>query len=329
VEVANHQETQPGGDSEKARLVGYGRVSTQDQDLGAQRKELLAAGCTLLFEEKASGGDRDRAELTRAIEAIRPGDTLVVTKIDRLARSVIHLLEIVETLYRRGSFFRSLNDPIATTGPTGRLTLSILGAVAEFERGIGKDRTISGLLYARGQGRVGGNPAIRARDKDAIREIQAKRSQTRLENLSATADTWLPIVQRLRPKNSWATVLEKVNQGRQADPFTETRLKRAVAAFVKEGLAPKSLLGRADRRPDPKKSENRIVRVRLVAAIKSSKEDITLLQIGAELVRLKEMPTGGGKAWSLSTIKGLVDEGKALGLITPRGAPAPDTLTSS
>jgi len=86
--VANNEETQPGGDAEKARLVGYGSVSIQDQDLGAQRQELLAAGCTLLFEENASGGDRDRAELSGALKAIRPGDTLVVTKIDRLARSV-------------------------------------------------------------------------------------------------------------------------------------------------------------------------------------------------------------------------------------------------
>ncbi|MBV8095918.1 MAG: recombinase family protein, partial [Acetobacteraceae bacterium] len=115
-------------------MIGYARVSTEDQHTNGQVTELRAAGCTTIFEEKASGGSRSRIELSRCLEGIRSGDTLVVVRIDRLARSLSHLLEVIEGLRARGAHFRSLHDPIDTASPQGIFTLQVLGAAAEFER---------------------------------------------------------------------------------------------------------------------------------------------------------------------------------------------------
>src|ERR1700692_1951388 len=147
--------------------LGYCRVSTEDQNLGAQRQALTAAGCTTIYEEKASGGSRLRPQLAHALYNIKAGDTLVVTKIDRLARSLAHLLEIIERLTQVGASFKSLSDPIDTTGPSGRLVLQMLGAVAEFERALIKERTVAGLRHAKALGRGGGNPGLRSKDPDA------------------------------------------------------------------------------------------------------------------------------------------------------------------
>ena len=105
----------------KMPLIGYARVSTGDQNLSPQVDALKAAGCTRLFEEHASGAMRSRPQLAQAIAAVKQGDTLLVARIDRLARSLAHLLEIVETLRAKGAHFRSLGDPIDTTGPSGVL----------------------------------------------------------------------------------------------------------------------------------------------------------------------------------------------------------------
>ena len=107
-------------------------VSTEEQHTDRQVTELRAAGCTQIFQEKASGGDRNRAELSRCLERIGPGDTLVVVRIDRLARSLGHLLEVIERLRAQGAHFRSLDDPIDTSSPQGVFTLQVLGAVGEF-----------------------------------------------------------------------------------------------------------------------------------------------------------------------------------------------------
>jgi DNA invertase Pin-like site-specific DNA recombinase len=112
-------------------LIGYARVSTGDQNLSPQLDVLKAAGCVRIFEEHASGANRSRPQLAAALATVKAGDTLLVARIDRLARSLAHLLEIVETLRARGAHFRSLGDPIDTTGPSGVLVLQMLGAVAE------------------------------------------------------------------------------------------------------------------------------------------------------------------------------------------------------
>jgi hypothetical protein len=135
-------------------LIGYARVSTDDQNLGPQLDSLRAAGCGEIFEEYASGGDQSRPQLTAALARVERDDILVVARIDRLARSLSHLLAVVETLRARGAHFKSLADPIDTAGPSGVLVLQMLGAVAEFERALIRERTMVGVKAARARGRV-------------------------------------------------------------------------------------------------------------------------------------------------------------------------------
>jgi DNA invertase Pin-like site-specific DNA recombinase len=139
-------------------LVGYARVSTQDQDTQMQASALQAAGCERIFTETASGAQRDRPQLSAALDFMRKGDTLVVWKLDRLARSLKQLIETVELLDGRGAHLRSLTETIETATPNGRLIFSIFGALAEFERGLIRERTMAGLEEARKRGRVGGRP---------------------------------------------------------------------------------------------------------------------------------------------------------------------------
>jgi len=139
-------------------LVGYARVSTQDQNPELQLDALKEAGCEKVFVEKASGAQRDRPELKAALDYMRSGDTLVVWKLDRLARSLKQLIETVESLEGQGMGFRSLTEAIDTTTSGGRLIFHIFGALAEFERSIIRERTNAGLESARARGRMGGRP---------------------------------------------------------------------------------------------------------------------------------------------------------------------------
>lgn len=139
-------------------LIGYARVSTQDQTPALQLDALQAAGCERVFEEKASGAQRDRPELKAAIDYARPGDTLVVWKLDRLARSIKQLIETVEGLEAQNIGFRSLTETIDTTTAGGRLVFHIFAGLAEFERSIIRERTMAGLASARARGRLGGRP---------------------------------------------------------------------------------------------------------------------------------------------------------------------------
>jgi DNA invertase Pin-like site-specific DNA recombinase len=139
-------------------LIGYARVSTHDQNPALQLDALNAAGCDRIFEEKASGAQRDRPELKAALDYMRDDDVLVVWKLDRLARSLGQLIETVESLERRGIGFRSLTEQIDTTTAPGRLIFHIFGAMAEFERSIIRERTRAGLDAARARGRKGGRP---------------------------------------------------------------------------------------------------------------------------------------------------------------------------
>ena len=113
--------------------------------------------------------------LARVLERIGKGDTLVVVRIDRLARSLSHLLEVIERLEAKNAFFRSLTDPIDTSSPQGKFTLQVLGAAAEFERALIRERTKAGLASARTKGRVGGNPGLRVRDPAALRKVRLAR----------------------------------------------------------------------------------------------------------------------------------------------------------
>jgi DNA invertase Pin-like site-specific DNA recombinase len=146
-------------------LIGYARVSTRDQQAHLQLDALHAAGCEKIFEETASGARRDRPELNAALDFMRAGDTLVVWKLDRLARSTRQLLETVELLSQRQMGFKTITQNIDTTNAGGRLIFTVFGAIAEFEREIIRERTRAGLDAARSRGRTGGRPRSLS-DKD-------------------------------------------------------------------------------------------------------------------------------------------------------------------
>jgi DNA invertase Pin-like site-specific DNA recombinase len=155
-------------------LVGYARVSTQDQKPALQCDALKAAGCEKIFEEKASGAQRERPQLMAALAFMRDGDTLVVWKLDRLARSIRQLIETVEALEERGIGLRSITEAIDTTTSGGKLVFHIFAALAEFERSIIRERTSAGLAAARERGRIGGRPpALKDGDVAAAKALLA------------------------------------------------------------------------------------------------------------------------------------------------------------
>jgi DNA invertase Pin-like site-specific DNA recombinase len=152
-------------------LIGYARISTRDQKPHLQRDALREAGCERIFEETASGAKRDRPELKAALDFMRSGDSLVIWKLDRLARSTRQLLETVEEFERRGLGLKILTQNIDTTNAGGRLIFTIFSAIAEFEREIIRERTCAGLDAARLRGHKGGRP--RALSEKDLKQARA------------------------------------------------------------------------------------------------------------------------------------------------------------
>lgn len=146
-------------------IFGYARVSTDEQNLDAQTDALNAAGAERIFADKISGSKRNRVELDRMLEQLREGDVVVVTKYDRLARSLRDLLDIVETIEQRRAGFRSLAEDIDTTTSAGRLVFHVFASIAQFERERISERTKEGLDAARKRGRVGGRPPALSPDQ--------------------------------------------------------------------------------------------------------------------------------------------------------------------
>jgi DNA invertase Pin-like site-specific DNA recombinase len=138
--------------------VGYARISTKEQNLDMQVIALEEAGCERIYEEVVSGVKADRPIFNKVIEQLREGDTLTVWKLDRLGRSLKHLVELVHTLMQRNIGLCSLNDPVDTTTSQGRLVFNIFASLAEFERDVIRERTHAGLSAARARGRLGGRP---------------------------------------------------------------------------------------------------------------------------------------------------------------------------
>jgi len=153
--------------------IGYARVSTTEQDLGLQLDALAKAGCERVFEDKASGAKADRPGLAAALGFVREGDILTVWKLDRLGRSLPHLIETVNALETRGVSFRSLTEAIDTATPGGRLVFHIFGALGQFERDLIRERTRAGLDAAAARGRQGGR-------KPVVTEEKLRRAQTLL-----------------------------------------------------------------------------------------------------------------------------------------------------
>jgi DNA invertase Pin-like site-specific DNA recombinase len=164
----------------KMPLYGYARVSTRDQDLALQLNELTAAGCAKVFKEKASGARSDRPELAKVIGRLEPGDVLVVTRLDRLARSTRDLLNVLDELAKRGAGFRSLKDSWAdTTTPHGKLMVTVLGGLAEFERELIRARTGEGRKRASQAHTASARRGVAAHrpGRDAGRHCQAAQRQ--------------------------------------------------------------------------------------------------------------------------------------------------------
>jgi DNA invertase Pin-like site-specific DNA recombinase len=171
----------------KNRLImttyGYARVSTNGQDLAAQEAELMAAGCAEVFKEKVSGAKIDRAELAKVIRRLEPSDVLVVTRLDRLARSTRDLLNVLATIGEREAGFRSLRDTWAdTTTPHGRLMLTVLGGLAEFERELIRARTGEGRARAKARGVRFGRPSALSphQQAEALRRLANGEAQAEL-----------------------------------------------------------------------------------------------------------------------------------------------------
>lgn len=139
-------------------LIGYARVSTEDQNLNLQRDALQHAGCLKTYEDRISGAQAERPGLATALEVLRGGDTLVIWRLDRLGRSLKDLIHLVEKLESQGIGLKSLQENIDTTSSGGRLVFHVFGALAEFERNLIRERTQAGLSAARARGRLGGRP---------------------------------------------------------------------------------------------------------------------------------------------------------------------------
>jgi DNA invertase Pin-like site-specific DNA recombinase len=157
-------------------LIGYARVSTHEQTLALQQDALQKAGCTKLFTDTASGAQTERQGLAAALSYVRKGDTLVVWRLDRLGRSLPHLIATMTDLLERGSGFKGLTENIDTTTSGGKLIFHIFGALAEFERNLIKGRTQAGLVAARARGKTGGRPkALTAGQLTVARDLYEKR----------------------------------------------------------------------------------------------------------------------------------------------------------
>lgn len=160
-------------------LVGYARVSTQDQNADLQEDALSGAGCEKVFTDKASGAQADRPQLEAALSYLREGDVLVVWRLDRLGRSLKHLITVVSDLEDRDVGFRSLTESIDTTTSAGKLIFHVFAALAEFERDLIRERTKSGLEAARARGRKGGRkPSLSPKKIEVARKMYADGDST-------------------------------------------------------------------------------------------------------------------------------------------------------
>lgn len=293
----------------QGRLIGYARVSTDEQATEAQEMELRAAGCDFIVQEHGSGASRSRPALSRLLREIGAGDTLVVVRLDRLARSVSHLLEVIEDLSAKGAHFRSLRDPIDTTTPQGMFSLQVLGAVAQLERALISERTKAGIRAAKAKGKKPGNTGIRERRPEALAKMTAVQKAAYGARIQASANQWLPTVRRMRPDHTWDDIARMLQQ-RGLD-WTPERLRRAVKWLVSEHMADASLLKKSPARLP----EDRLMT--LVAGIHASNPDLTLRQIGLQLEQLRERTPRGGSKWSPSSVKNLIDRAQRTGLLAP------------
>ncbi|MFX4226474.1 MAG: recombinase family protein [Porticoccaceae bacterium] len=294
------------------RKIGYARVSTSEQSTDAQVSRLKEIGCELVFQENMSGANANRPELEKAIQSLQPNDKLVVIKFDRLARSLSDLINIVKRIEDAGAYFESVSDTVDCSTPIGRFFLHILGSVAELERNNIHDRTIAGLKEARAQGRVGGNPLLRARDPEALAQLNDARDRRYFEKLSAVSENWVPFVKRYRPHTPWEDVLRIVNVslGRAGHKhWTDQKLRRAARRFVNDGLLSAEVLVRSKSVTMSKSS------LMVIAGVVNQAPYLRLDEIARELKKVR-CPTPRGKPeWSTSSVLNYVRKASERGMI--------------
>ncbi|SHJ16177.1 Site-specific DNA recombinase [Malonomonas rubra DSM 5091] len=162
-------------------IIGYARVSTADQQLDVQIEQLQTAGCEKIYREKVSGADISRPQLSALLDYAREGDTVVCCKLDRIARSTKHLLEVVDHLQQKNIAFRALNINLDTTTPTGKLMLTMLGAIAEFERELMLERQREGIAKAKAAGKYKGRkPTVLAQTKRIVELAEQGKKKTEI-----------------------------------------------------------------------------------------------------------------------------------------------------
>ncbi len=181
--------------------IGYARISTEDQKLDLQLDALKQAGCDHVFKDIASGSKSDRAGLDQASKYLRPGDTLVVWKLDRLGRSLKHLIDVINDFSKKGVFFKSLQENIDTSSSGGKLTFHLFGALAEFERDIIRERTKAGLEAARSRGRIGGRPkALNDKQIQLARQLMSNPSNSASDVSKTLGVSRATLYRNLKPK---------------------------------------------------------------------------------------------------------------------------------
>ena len=184
---------------------GYARVSTSDQDASLQIDALNAHGCDRVYTETISGSTKSRPQLDQLLEHLRPGDTVVVWRLDRLGRSLRNLIDLVQHLDERGVGFRSLQETIDTTTPGGRLVFHVFGALAEFERDLIRERTKAGLEAARARGRKGGRPAGLSPTQVAAARLMYEKRELTVAEIGATLGVSRTTVYRSLEREAAAT----------------------------------------------------------------------------------------------------------------------------
>ena len=290
------------------RLVGYARFSSADHQANdRQVDDLRGAGCDRIYQEHGFSSSQAKPILVRLLEDLNAGDALVVARLDRVARSASDLLAMIEKLKDRQIGFRSLGDPIDTTGPLGALSIQVLGAIVDLEKAQSAERARESIKAAKAQGRLPGNPGLREKRPEAIEAASKAREKLYIDGLNASSETWLPVVRQLRPKHSWDNVVDVLN--RRGQDWTVERLRRAVHRLVREQLAEKELLDRSPRRAP----EDHLMKK--VAAITIADPSLSLRCIASELEKMGERPARGGKKFQPSSVRDLLDKAHRFGLI--------------
>ena len=277
--------------------IGYARVSTGGQRAETQVAALRAAGCTIIHEEVASGANKGRPVLAKILKAIQPDDILLVVRLDRLARSLAHLLETIEHIGKRKAHVRSLNDPVDTTTPQGVFAVQIMGAVAELERGLAVERTKEGLAAARRRGRIGGNRKAKY-DPEHVRAREEREREKYIE--AASPHELIPIIQRMRaeaPRHSWADVAVAINAAfPEREPWNRERLTRLAKYLVKRGSLDQALMKPLRKAPPETPA------MRMIVAMCRKEPTITLLELARRIEHVGLPTPRRGAKWHVSTV---------------------------